>query len=245
MQLKIVNTGSVGNCYILETETQAIIIECGVKFDHIKQSLDFNLSKVAGVLLTHEHGDHAKAIKDVVNAGLNVYCSLGTAVAMGVQSHRIKPMVKMTDYQIGEFRVKGFDVEHDVKEPFGFLIYHKECGNVLFLTDTFMCRYKFTGLNNIIIEANYCKNIVRRRLLEKGIHEAVRDRVIESHMSIDTCIELLKANDLTAVNNIVLIHLSDGNSNEIEFKQRVENATGKNVHVANKGKDFDFNRTPF
>jgi len=108
-----------------------------------------------------------------------------------------------------------------------------------------MCRYKFKDLNNIIIEANYCKNIVRRRLLEKGIHEAVRDRVIESHMSIDTCIELLKANDLTAVNNIVLIHLSDGNSNEIEFKQRVENATGKNVHVANKGKEFDFNRTPF
>lgn len=245
MQLKVVNTGSVGNCYILETEAQALMIECGVNFNLIKQALDFNIGKVVGVLLTHEHNDHAKSIKEVVNAGLNVYCSYGTSAAVGINSHRIKPMVKMTDYQIGEFKVRAFDVEHDVKEPFGFLIHHNECGNVLFLTDSFMCRYKFKDLNNIIIEANYCKNIVRRRLLEKGIHEAVRDRVIESHMSIDTCIDLLKANDLSKVNNIVLIHLSDGNSNEIEFKQRVQNATGKNVHVASKGMVIDFNTTPF
>lgn len=245
MQLKIVNTGSVGNCYILETETQALMIECGVNFNLIKQALDFKLAKVAGVLLTHEHGDHAKAINDVVLAGLNVYCSLGTSVAVGINSHRIKPMVKMTDYRIGEFMVRAFDVEHDVKEPFGFLIHHRECGNVLFLTDTFMCRYKFKGLNNIIIEANYCKQIVRKRLMEKNIHEAVRDRVIESHMSIDTCIDLLKANDLGKVNNIVLIHLSDGNSNAVDFKKRVSDATGKTVHVAEKNMVIDFNQMPF
>ena len=142
MKLKVVNTGSVGNCYILESEKESLVIECGVKFEQIKQALDFNLSKVAGVLVTHEHGDHAKAIKDVVLAGLNVYCSYGTAVAMGVNSHRIKPMVKMTDYTIGGFKVRGFDVEHDVKEPFGFLIHHNECGNVLFLTDSFMMNEK-------------------------------------------------------------------------------------------------------
>jgi hypothetical protein len=64
-------------------------------------------------------------------------------------------------------------------------------------------------------------------------------------MSLDTCIKTLKANDLSLVNNIVLIHLSDSNSNEIEFKKEVKQATGKTVTVANNGISIDFNKTPF
>jgi ribonuclease BN (tRNA processing enzyme) len=54
-------------------------------------------------------------------------------------------------------------------------------------------------------------------------------------MSLQTCIKTLKANDLSQVNNIVLIHLSDRNSDESRFKSDVERATGKVVHVADKG----------
>lgn len=56
---------------------------------------------------------------------------------------------------------------------------------------------------------------------------------------------MLSANDLTAVNNIVLIHLSDGNSNEKQFKKEVYELTGKNVYVASNGMNLKFNKTPF
>jgi hypothetical protein len=39
-------------------------------------------------------------------------------------------------------------------------------------------------------------------------------------MSLETLLELLGKNDLSKVNNIVLIHLSDSNSNAIEFKMQ-------------------------
>ena len=247
MKLKILGSGSSGNCYILENERSALIIECGVNIKLIKQGLDFNLSKVAGVLISHEHQDHCKAIKDVMAAGLNVYTGKGTIEAMNItnNTHRIFRVNSMNTYNIGDFKVMPFDVKHDAKEPFGFLINHPECGNVLFITDTYYVPHTFKNINNILIEANYCNEIVERKLKDDSIHGFVRDRVIQSHMSIQTCKELLKANDLTAVNNIVLIHLSDGNSNAQSFKQQVEELTGKTVHIAGKNMVIDLSKTPF
>lgn len=245
MKLKILNSGSVGNCYILETETTALILELGINFKKVKEAINFNLNKVAGALVSHEHGDHCKAIKEAVASGVDVYCSAGTKKAMGVESHRIKILPVKSITTIGEFTVIPFDVKHDCAEPFGFLIHHKECGNLLFVTDTYYVGHTFKGLNNILIEANYDQKIVDQRLKDGNIHVKVRDRVIESHMSLETCKGLLLANDLSAVNNIVLIHLSDGNSNASDFKQQVQELTGKTVTVAGKNMEINFDKSPF
>lgn len=245
MKLKILGSGSSGNCYILENDTTALIIECGVPMKEIKQALDFNLHKVAGVLVSHEHKDHCKAVEDIVAAGLNVYCSLGTHEAMKFNSHRINYLSTTRECSIGPWKIKSFDVKHDAKEPFGFLIYHKDCGTVLFITDSYYVPHTFSNLNNIIVEANYCSDIVKDRMESGALHGMVRDRVIESHMNINTCKDLLKANDLTAVNNIVLIHLSDGNSNAADFKKQVEELTGKTVYIAEKNMNINFSKTPF
>ena len=136
----------------------------------------------------------------------------------------------------------AFDVLHDAAEPCGFVINHKETGNVLFLTDLIFSAYTFPNIHNIIIEANYDEDLAKRKLSDM---EFLRNRIIKNHMSIDTCIKTLKANDLSKVNNIVLIHLSDSNSNANDFKNRVELATGKNVSIADEGLSINFNKTPF
>lgn len=246
MKLKILGSGSSGNCYILESETTALIIECGVHIKEIKRALDFNLRKVAGALVSHEHQDHCKSVKDVMAAGINVYASDGTIAALGLaKEHRAYRLFRLAKKEIGEFTVMGFDVKHDAKEPMGFVINHPQCGNVLFVTDTYYVPHTFKNLNNIIVEANYCPVILNQRLQAASIHGKVRDRAIESHMSIDTCKDLLKANNLELVNNIVLIHLSDGNSDAAGFKKQVEELTGKTVHIADKGMEINLSKTPF
>ncbi|MBW2961296.1 MBL fold metallo-hydrolase [Mesonia aestuariivivens] len=242
MNLKVIGTGSKGNAYLLENEEEAILIECGVNIKAIKQAIKFNIKKIVGCLVTHEHGDHAKSIKEVMAAGIQVYATEGTLKACGVFGHHRVCTLVQTTFIIGNFAVKGFDVEHDAAEPVGFLINHKETGNILFLTDTVYSPYTFRGLNNIIIEANYDGEIAKRKLSDM---EFLRNRIIQSHMSIDTCIDFLNANDITAVNNIVLIHLSDSNSHEKAFQYRVAKATGKNVTVAYNGLEMEFNKTPF
>lgn len=243
MILRVLNSGSLGNCYLFEAKDSTLIVECGVPFKEVKAALNFNVSQVCGAIVTHEHGDHSKGILETLRAGIDVYASSGTIGAIGLKSHRLKTVTNGQVFNVGPFKIKAFDVKHDCKEPFGFLIHHPECGNVLFLTDTYYVPYKFRNLNNILVEANYCQKIVDQRTANGSLVGVVKDRVLESHMSIDTCIDLLKANDLRQVNNIVLIHLSDGNSNEKEFKSKVMKATGKNVHVASKGMKIPLNKT--
>jgi phosphoribosyl 1,2-cyclic phosphodiesterase len=248
MQLKIINSNSAGNAYILQSyEGEALLIECGVHFDKIKQAMNFDLSRIVACIVTHEHGDHAKSIKHVMAAGIDVYASSGTHTACGtIINHRAKITFSADKFKCGGFSVKSFKTEHDVKEPLGFLIHHAECGTVLFLTDSYYCEYTFKGLNNIIIEANYCQKILDGRLAAGVNPRFLRDRVIESHMSLSTCKDLLKANDLSQVNNIVLIHLSDGNSDAKRFEAEVQEVTGKTVHVANAGLVIEnFNKQPF
>lgn len=245
MELKIVGTGSTGNAYVLENENEALLIECGVRFSDIKKAINFNLSKVVGCVVSHLHGDHGKSIQDVVKSGIDVYALTETLSHWNVDnSHRSKSIQSKETFKVGSFTILAFDVKHDVP-CLGFLISHPDCGKVLFITDTYYCKYKFSGLNNIIIEANYSAEIIYKRLGPESGKEFLKNRIIQSHFSLDNCKDMLAANDLSKVNNIVLIHLSDGNSNERQFRDEVYQLTGKNVRVASNGMKLKFDKTPF
>ncbi len=246
MQLKVIATGSKGNAYLLENEKEALLIECGVSFLEVKKALNFNLNKLVGCLLTHEHLDHSKSINDFLETGNPIYSSQKTLKKLHVFSTFCKTYFAddLPEY-IGGFTIYSFKVNHDAVDPIGFYIHHPDCGNVLFATDTFFLKYTFPNLNNIIIEANYCEDILEQREKQGNANTYISNRVRRSHMSIQQCIKTLQANDLSNVNNIVLIHLSDGNSHEIEFKEKTQKATGKTVHVADTGMIIDFGKTPF
>jgi len=244
MKLHVINSNSQGNCYILEGKTETLLIECGVRFDKIKKALKFNFKKVVGCLVTHEHKDHCFAVNDLLGIGIDVFSMYKTHEVIGTNfHHRAKFFEKGIVKTIGQFTVMAFDVRHDCADPVGFLIHHPECGKVVFITDTFLCEYKFSGLNNVIIEANYSLAIIDRKLKEDK--KFLRDRVIQSHMNIETTLGVLKANDLSQVNNIVLIHLSDSNSNAADFKKSVQDKTGKNVFIAEAGLTIPFDISPF
>lgn len=245
MKLKVICSGSRGNAYLLENEEEALLIECGVNIMDIKKAIDFKVNKISGAICTHEHGDHAKSINEVLGAGINVYATAGTfqnSTSKNTVSSRKIVIPQKGQFKVGSFNVISFPTIHDVAEPCGFLINHKDCGTVLFLTDTVYCPYTFKGLNNIIIEANYDADIINEKLGDKKF---LRDRIYNSHMSIETCMDFLLANDLSQVNNIVLIHLSDSNSHEINFAKKVSGITGKEVHTANGGMVININKTPF
>ncbi len=246
MRLKVINSNSNGNCYILYNRYEALLIECGVKFSMIKQALGFDLSKVCGCICTHEHKDHSVAIKDLLKSGIKVHATTGTHIACGTDLHNNSRFTHNGhQFMSGNFKVLAFNVKHDASEPVGFLINHMETGNVLFLTDTFYSEYKFKNLNNVIIEANYSKRILDEKVANGSTYQFLRDRIVRSHMNIETTLELLRANDLSKVNNIVLIHLSDSNSDAEHFLNMTKEATAKNVHVAEPGMDIDFNFNPY
>ncbi len=250
MELKILGSSSNGNCYMLDNGKDCLMIECGVAFKEVQKAVNFDISRICGVIISHEHGDHAKHVQKCLDSRIPIYASHGTLDSLGVETanvpNLVRPMSELKIHQIGKFKVQPFKTQHDANEPFGFLIYHPECGKVLFATDTYYLHYTFDGLNNILIECNYRQDILDSNVESGKIHPAMRARTMKSHCSFDTCREILLANDLSKVNNIVLIHISDGNANAGEFKQGIVEATGKTVHIAERGMTIkNFNVSPF
>lgn len=250
MELKILGSSSKGNCYLLDNGKECLMIECGVAFKDVQKAVNFDISRICGVIISHEHGDHAKHVKKCLESRIPVYASQGTLDALGISPTRDVPnlvcrMGELTIQQIGKFRVQPFATQHDAAEPFGFLIYHPECGMVLFATDTYYLPYKFKGLNNILIECNYSEEILLENVRQGKVNGLLMKRTLQSHMSYDTCLQALQANDLSQVNNIVLIHLSSANSDAGAFRDGIAEATGKPVYVAEKGMNINFGKTPF
>lgn len=245
MKLTVLNSGSRGNSYILEASDGILLLECGVSFNDLKAALKFKLDNVVGCLLSHEHKDHSSEVPKLIRYGINIYSSKGTIGALKVRNHRLIPIEAKKRFKLGSYTILPFDVKHDAAEPLGFIINHPESGNILFITDSNYVNYKFKDLNNILIEANYSKEILDRRGYNNDILQFLSGRIQRSHLSLETCIEVLKGNDLTKVNNIVLLHLSDGNSDSRVFKARVEEETAKTVYIADKGLKIDLNLTPF
>lgn len=245
MELKVLGSSSKGNCYLLDNGKECLMIECGVAFKDVQKAVNFDISRICGAIVSHEHGDHAKHVQKALDAQIPVWMSNGTRDALNLQSSLLNTMSELGIYNIGKFKVQPFKVQHDAAEPFGYLIHHPECGTVLFATDTYYLHYTFAGLNNILIECNYQQAILDANVESGKIHPAMRQRTMKSHCSFDTCKEILNANDLSKVNNIVLIHLSDSNSDAEYFRQGIMEATGKNVHIAERGLTINFNVTPF
>lgn len=246
MKLKVLGSSSNGNCYLLDNGDEVLVIECGMPFIEVQKAVGFDIKRIVGAIVTHEHGDHAKYIGKFHEYCIPTYLSRGTAEALGVQNHSFCRIVApMERFNVGSFKVMPFPTQHDAAEPFGFLINHKETGTILFATDTYYLKYKFKGLNNILIECNYRKDILDENVANGRVSIAQRNRVLQSHLSYKNCLDTLLENDLSNVNNIVLIHLSNGNSNAYEFRKGIEDNTCVKVHVAERGMEILFNKTLF
>ena len=241
MKLTVINSGSSGNCYLLKSSSgETLILECGEKFSKVKESLNFDLSGVVGALSSHVHLDHSKYINEFTSSGIKVYSNKSTVNKFGGETSNLKIVEPKKQFNVGSFSVIPFLVRHDPTiETYGFLINHIEMGKCVFLTDLVYSKYLFPSVNNWLIEANYCDEKVN------SSNGFLSQRIINSHLSVQNCIKLLQANDLSQTNNICLIHLSDSNSNSKEFKQKVTDATGKLVTIAEPNLTLDFNKTPF
>lgn len=241
MKLRVLGSSSRGNCYLLQSEYETLIIECGISFKEIKIALDFNLRNVVGCLVTHCHGDHSKAVKDLSKSGINVYSSNGTFEALKTTGIRLVIIKAFKQFKVGGFTIMPFDIHHDVEEPLGFLINHKDMGTLLFATDTSYLEYRFKELTNILVECNYSEKILLENMDNGSIDNSTGVRIASTHMSFENCKEMIKANDNPNLKNIVLLHLSDGNSNAKEFKEQIHELTNKAVYVADKGLEIELN----
>lgn len=189
MDIKIIASGSSGNAYLIGDGRTRLLLDAGIPFSRIQIGCGFRTSSIDACLVTHRHGDHAAAVPKLLQRGITVYSNADVAgLYEGVQE-----LHALREHTVGTFRVLPFEAEHDVP-CYGYQVTSTATGEkLIYITDSAYVRYTFTGLTHIMIEANYAEDIMIGNVRDDKIPFPLAERVAQTHMSIDTLLELLRA----------------------------------------------------
>lgn len=229
-------SGSKGNAYYISDGETSLLLEAGLRPEALKNLLwqnDIMLTNIDGCLISHEHKDHSASAAYLSHLGIPILASQGTFDALNTKRISKKIVLEaLVQYRFKTFAIRPFPVEHDANEPFGFLLQSRALNEKLvYATDTFYLKIKIPNVHYLMIEANYSLEIMQENIRQGYLNQGLANRIIESHFSIDHLIDALGEADLSNLKAIYLMHLSDANSNEADFKERVQKATGVPVYV--------------
>lgn len=211
MKIVTLSSGSQGNCYLLETDTETLILDCGIPMKDIKIGLDFDLSKVVGAIASHGHQDHVKSAEDFKNVGIPVW----QPYLDGFDINRVQKR------GYGKFKITSFELPHDGINNCGFLI-EISGQKILYMTDFEYCRYVFKKqkVNHILIECNYQQEYVDRDLPNF-------EHKVKGHCSLSTCKDFICVNATDALQTVLLLHMGQGTCNPIECVAEIQKVANK------------------
>ena len=235
MRIQSLASSSKGNSYHISDSQTNILIECGITAKAIRTG-GVRLSALAGCLITHEHQDHAKYAAEIAEY-TKIYASAGTHSNLDLKnySYQKRTVAAGKQFLVGTLKIVPFSVQHDAAEPVGYLIYSTvNKKRLLFATDTYYIHNRFKGLDYIMVECNFDGELLNKATDSGFLNKSVAKRYWSSHFELSNVIKFLKAQDLSKVEAIYLLHLSDGLSDEVRFKKEIMEATGCPVYVCGK-----------
>lgn len=239
MKLRVLGSGSSGNCYLLESDTECLVIEAGIPFKAVKKALNFNVSKIVGVVVSHSHKDHAGYYKEYINAGIPVY-----------RPYDMDEEIARIQQWFGKFGIKPFEN----RSKSGKWLPNN--------TDDSECRcYGFTCtiqrwviLRMPVIQSALFGNFRKPTMfLSKLIipwiwsigDEPNYEHRLRGHMSIDTTCRFLMANNGPDLRNVILCHLSGQSADPERFRELAQKEVNCQVYVAEKGLEVELRQEPF
>lgn len=145
MKVTVLASGSKGNCTLIETEHNKILIDVGLNYKTLKSrlyELDIEIDDIDAVFITHEHTDHIKGLEVLINRH-NIYIVLsnGTYEAIvsqkkiGITYEYFNIVESDQEVFLNSTSIMPFLVSHDAREPFGYIITNKE-KKIVYLTDS-------------------------------------------------------------------------------------------------------------
>jgi phosphoribosyl 1,2-cyclic phosphodiesterase len=220
-------SGSDGNCYLVESEGTALLVESGRPYTQIKdllESVGIELDALAGIVLTHAHGDHCRSARYLSQTHeVPIYASRGTLGALQLDNVKLaRPIESGKTYTVGQLDVKAFAVPHDCREPLGFR-FESGTGCAAIATDLGWVPHnvarQFRNADLLVLEANYDPH-----LLQTGTYPYfLKQRVAGTygHLSNAAAAEAIAACRDRAPTAVWLAHLSEHNNSPKHALQTV------------------------
>ncbi len=211
--LRVLGSGSSGNCIALEEEGAVLLLDAGFSAKEIElraQRSELDLSRVVGIAVTHEHGDHSKGAARLSSKyGVPVIGTPGTLEA--IAAPHVLPLRPEAPATIGPFTLEAATTSHDAAEPIAIAAWgpsHTRVGLAVDLgRPTTTVRYLLQECAAIVIEANHDEVMLR----QSAYPATVRARIAGAggHLSNRQAAELLAELCHPHLGLVVLAHLSE------------------------------------
>jgi phosphoribosyl 1,2-cyclic phosphodiesterase len=215
-------SGSGGNCLVAEAAGTVVLVDCGLALTETERRLarlGLEPSQVRGILVTHEHGDHACGAFEFAAAHrIAVYLTHGTLAAMRAEGKVLDGVALVVVNGRQSFIVDGlqvipFTVPHDAREPVQYVLSDgaAKLGVVTDVgTSTVHVEKMLSGLDALVLECNYDRDL----LWNGGYPRWLKERIAGpfGHMDNRDSERLLAAVDRTRLKHVIGAHLSRENN---------------------------------
>lgn len=215
--LHVLGSGSRGNCCGVSADGAVLLIDAGFSAREVERRAEMSgldLSRLAGVALTHEHGDHARgACRLAERHRVPLVASPGTlaSVAGGLGGVVGLPVSGAAPREVGPFLIEAASTSHDAAEPLALAVSIGSGLRVGYATDlgrpTTAVRWLFRDLTAIVIEANYDEVMLRTSTYPVAVQQRIAG--FGGHLSNSDAAALLGELHHPGLQAVVLAHLSE------------------------------------
>lgn len=218
MELRSLASGSSGNAYLVRDGRTAILVDAGLSARRLEAMLwaeALNPGSLAGIVLTHEHADHARGTKQLATRfNIPVYASAGTFRALGSpEDVDWRALTREVPTSIGSIDVIPIHVPHDAAEPFVFRLETEHFAAAIatdFGSPTDAIRNAFRGLDLLVLEANHDEDWLWRGSYPWTLKKRVASDY--GHISNETAAHIVTSLGIRAPRELWLAHLSQQNN---------------------------------
>ncbi|MDO5861878.1 MAG: MBL fold metallo-hydrolase [Thermoplasmata archaeon] len=231
LEVHVLASGSDGNCTVIESDGEAIMIDAGISCKRILKQMEqegVDKEMVKAILITHEHSDHVcGAGATARKLGVPIMCNQATFSVLNLGNVEYVPYDPSGSFDIGQFNVTPLPTSHNAIQPNAFYT-RVDDKKVLLATDTgkltFPIEAALREADIAVIEANY-----DNKMLVDGPYPYALKKLIGSeqgHMcNVDTA-NAIRRTMTEARRQIFLAHLSRTNNEPDIARETVADITG-------------------
>lgn len=219
MKIKVLASGSKGNCSYIETKTTRFLVDIGITYQRLKKELEtLNLTPddLDFLLLTHSHNDHTSGLKVLMkHTNFKIYANNEIRKELKDEISLLRQEDYADEIVYNNLIIKVFKTSHDAKGSVGFL-FEEDNASLVYITDTGYLNRKYfkmlTNKNIYYIESNHDEEM----LMNGPYPYYLKQRIIsdEGHLSNKTTARYLQKLIGSNTKAIILAHLSEHNNSE-------------------------------
>jgi len=165
IRFAVLGSGSGGNSTVVDCNGVRLLIDAGLSAKQLTlrlAAIGIDPASLAGILLTHEHGDHTCGLKTLLKqVRVPVFATAATAKIVRESVNTAsswKTFEAGQSFSIGPALIQSFSVEHDAIDPVGFVLTHQS-RRLGLLSDighvTTSVVQHLRNLDALFVEANY------------------------------------------------------------------------------------------